>query len=97
MPISIIIALRTIVHSTAVFGVNKTRLDLIMSKRELHLKIPFVCLFLLIILSGCGKTNVSQALGPLERERIVLKATAAEIIIAEPIPEGSVVKKGDLF
>src|SRR5690349_16414127 len=52
---------------------------------------------LLLCLSGCGNKNSQLALGTLERDRIVLKATAAEIIIAEPVREGSFVKKGDLL
>jgi HlyD family secretion protein len=38
-----------------------------------------------------------QALGTLERDRIVLKATASETITAEPIGKGSWVKTGDLL
>ncbi|RYY77298.1 MAG: HlyD family efflux transporter periplasmic adaptor subunit [Gammaproteobacteria bacterium] len=48
-------------------------------------------------LSNCSDKNNQQALGTLERDRVVLKATAAEIILAEPIREGSFVKKSDLL
>jgi len=48
-------------------------------------------------LTSCGDNHQHQALGTLERDRIVLKATAAEIITAEPIREGTFVKKGDLL
>lgn len=58
----------------------------------------YLTLFSLAILLGsCGNDNKNQALGTLERDRIVLKATAAEIIIAEPIREGTFVKKDDLL
>jgi HlyD family secretion protein len=48
------------------------------------------------LLACSGKPN-TQALGTLERDRIVLKATAAEIITAAPIAEGQNVKEGDLL
>lgn len=52
---------------------------------------------LLLLIASCSEKNSQQALGTLERDRIVLKATAAETIIAEPIKEGSIVKAGDLL
>ncbi|HCS62981.1 MAG TPA: hypothetical protein DIW64_02235 [Cellvibrio sp.] len=48
-------------------------------------------------LTGCSDNNTNLALGTLERDRIVLKATAAEIITQLPIDEGSDVKAGDLL
>ncbi len=51
----------------------------------------------ILLLSGCGTGNTDQALGTLERDRIVLKATANEIIIDEPVPEGTVVAAGTLL
>lgn len=48
-------------------------------------------------LTGCSDNNANLALGTLERDRIVLKATAAEIITQLPIDEGSDVKAGDLL
>jgi HlyD family secretion protein len=48
-------------------------------------------------LSACGDRLGSQALGTLERDRITLKATAAEIVAARPLREGSQVKAGDLL
>jgi len=56
-----------------------------------------ILLFCLFCLCACGDTNKHQALGTLERDRIVLKATASEIITAEPIREGTNVKKGELL
>lgn len=52
---------------------------------------------LVFCLAACNNKDNNQALGTLERDRIVLKATAAEIIIALPIREGVAVKKGDLI
>lgn len=49
-----------------------------------------------LIFSGCLKEK-PIALGTLERERVVHNATAAEIIDALPIAEGSEVKQGDLL
>ena len=50
-----------------------------------------------ILLAGCADNNGNQALGTLERDRIVLKATANEIILSEPIPEGTMVAAGTLL
>ena len=48
-------------------------------------------------LVGCSDNNTNLALGTLERDRIVLKATAAEIITQLPVREGSDVHAGDLL
>lgn len=48
-------------------------------------------------LPACSDHNANLALGTLERDRVVLKATAAEIITQLPIAEGSDVKAGDLL
>lgn len=50
-----------------------------------------------LILAACSDNNANLALGTLERDRIVLKATAAEIITQLPIAEGSAVNAGDLL
>lgn len=50
-----------------------------------------------LALSGCLQDEPAQALGTLERDRVVLKATAAEIITNLPITEGSDVHQGDLL
>lgn len=60
----------------------------------LMLCLPLLCLPLL---GACGDRHTSQALGTLERERVTLKATAAEIVAARPLREGSQVKAGDLL
>ena len=51
----------------------------------------------LLLLAGCGDYGKEEALGTLERDRIVLKATADEIVISEPIPEGTMVAEGTLL
>lgn len=51
----------------------------------------------LLLMTGCADRNAHEALGTLERDRIVLKATAAEIITAEPVPEGTMVTAGTLL
>ena len=61
----------------------------------------FYCTLLLAaiaLLSACDRTdNSSLALGTLERDRITLSATAAEVITALPVREGSLVQQGDLL
>lgn len=58
---------------------------------------PVIFLLLAVMLiTGCGKA-VPLALGTLERDRIVHNATAAEVITALPIAEGSPVAQGDLL
>ncbi|KEQ12735.1 membrane protein [Endozoicomonas montiporae] len=49
------------------------------------------------MLSGCTNDSSTRVLGTLERDRIVLSATAPEVIVDVQIPEGSRVKKGDLI
>lgn len=51
----------------------------------------------LFLLAGCADNDANLALGTLERDRIILKATAAEIITQLPVAEGSVVAQGDLL
>ena len=50
-----------------------------------------------LLLTACGKDTGDEALGTLERDRIVLKATADEIITSEPIAEGTMVTAGTLL
>lgn len=49
------------------------------------------------LLGGCGDQNADQALGTLERDRVILKATDNEIITAQPVPEGTMVSEGTLL
>jgi HlyD family secretion protein len=51
----------------------------------------------LLLLVSCSNRSTNEALGTLERDRIVLKATASEIILQEPIPEGTMVAAGTLL
>ena len=50
-----------------------------------------------LLLVGCPGDKVSEALGTLERDRIMLKATDDEIILEQPVPEGTVIAKGTLL
>lgn len=56
-----------------------------------------LCLLLTVGLSGCNKGDAGQALGTLERDRVALTATAAEVVMALPVAEGSMVHKGDVL
>ena len=49
------------------------------------------------LLAGCADDKRQEALGTLERDRTVLKATANEIILSEPIAEGTMVAAGTLL
>ena len=55
------------------------------------------CLLVVLLLAACADKNAHEALGTLERDRIVLKATAGEIILAEPVAEGTMVTAGTLL
>ncbi len=50
-----------------------------------------------LLLASCTNRSGNEALGTLERDRIVLKATANEIIIEQPVPEGTKVTTGALL
>ena len=50
-----------------------------------------------LLLSACTDGQTNEALGTLERDRIIHKATANEIIVAQPIPEGTQVSEGSLL
>ena len=56
-----------------------------------------LAIFIIVILTGCQEEVNNQALGTLERDRVLLRATASEIIIALPQHEGSRVVKGELL
>jgi HlyD family secretion protein len=51
----------------------------------------------ILLLAGCANKSADEALGTLERERIVLKATGNEIILKQPVPEGTTVSAGTLL
>jgi HlyD family secretion protein len=50
-----------------------------------------------LFLFGCTADTANQALGTLERDRVIHKATANEIIVAQPVPEGTSVSAGSLL
>jgi HlyD family secretion protein len=60
------------------------------------IRVLFLALCSLFI-NACSDNNANLALGTLERDRVVLKATAAEIITQLPIAEGTLVNAGDLL
>jgi HlyD family secretion protein len=50
-----------------------------------------------LLLAACSDTETNVALGTLERDRITLSATAPEIIVAQPVAEGTRVEAGTLL
>ncbi len=54
-------------------------------------------LIFVLCVSACSEQADNQALGTLERDRIILKATADEIIESEPVPEGTPVSAGTVL
>ncbi|SHO55944.1 HlyD family secretion protein [Vibrio quintilis] len=54
-------------------------------------------LLFIVLLTGCRSEPGHLALGTLERDRISLKATAAEIIRGLPVKEGQSVEKGQVL
>src|SRR5690625_3287937 len=57
----------------------------------------FVALTALMLLSSCMRGDGDVALGTLERDRISLTATVAEIIVEQPVLEGSRIESGQLL
>lgn len=57
----------------------------------------FVLVLLPAVLGACAEPDSRLALGTLERDRITLSATAAEIITSQPVAEGSTVQQGELL
>lgn len=51
----------------------------------------------LLLLAACSDEAPDQALGTLERDRIILRATASEIITEQPLQEGQPVTAGQLL
>jgi HlyD family secretion protein len=50
-----------------------------------------------LLLAGCANKGANEALGTLERDRVILKATDNEIIIEQPVAEGTRVTTGTLL
>jgi len=61
------------------------------------LNIILVTTLIAVTMTACQKQETALALGTLERDRIILKSTANEIITNEPIAEGQQVKKGAII
>jgi len=54
-------------------------------------------LLLSVLAGGCLQQQEHLALGILARDRVVLTATSSELILQQPVREGSIVQKGDLL
>jgi HlyD family secretion protein len=62
------------------------------------MRFRFAIFFLFTTLISCSNSeDTGLALGTLERDRITLSATAAEVITSLPVREGSRVSRGDLL
>ncbi|MGV6852997.1 MAG: HlyD family secretion protein [bacterium] len=57
----------------------------------------FAMLLIMLLAAGCQKSSSVEALGTLERDRVILKSPANEIIMEEPVAEGEMVKQGDVI
>ncbi len=57
----------------------------------------YFLLLIFVSLTACDSRPQNIALGTLERDRIAHTATANEIVVALPVPQGSEVKKGTLL
>ncbi len=55
-----------------------------------------ICL-LFLLLTACDNRPQNIALGTLERNRIAITATVNEVVVALPVAQGSVVKKGTIL
>ena len=54
-------------------------------------------LLVILLLAGCSGGGPPLALGTLERDRVALTATVAEVVVELPVAEGSRVAKGTLL
>lgn len=64
----------------------------------LNLTLPIPLVFVVALsamLDRCSGSDASAALGVLARDRVALTATASEIVVDLPVPEGTPVKAGD--
>ncbi|MGF1717386.1 HlyD family efflux transporter periplasmic adaptor subunit [Photobacterium chitinilyticum] len=57
----------------------------------------FQVLLLVFVVTACSEQVAKEALGILERDRVILTATSSEIVRQQPIKEGELVKKGDVL
>lgn len=63
----------------------------------IHKGLTLTLLALLMFISGCEDNKTGLALGTLERNRIAHTATVNEVVTELPIPQGTLVKKGDVL
>jgi len=56
-----------------------------------------VLIFFLTLQVGCDNSRSDLALGTLERDRVALTATVAEVVVALPVAQGTAVDKGTLL
>lgn len=71
-----------------------------MQKLKILLRVLVIALLIFAAVyyfRGIEQDNARLALGTLERDRVTLSATAPEIIISQPVAEGSAVSKGILL
>ena len=61
-----------------------------------RLRFPFAILAA-ALMTGCSETERPLALGTLERDRVALTATVAQLVVDLPVAEGSPVTKGTLL
>lgn len=52
---------------------------------------------ILMLQAGCGNHGGDLALGTLERDRVALTATVAEVVVALPVAQGTAVARGTLL
>ncbi len=57
----------------------------------------YVIFLIVLLLTACDKSPHNIALGTLERDRIAHTATASEVVVALPVPQGALVEKGSLL
>ncbi len=61
--------------------------------------LPMVTIFAsaCLLLAACNENDGNVALGSLERDRVALTATAAEVLIDLPVPQGTFVTRGTVL
>lgn len=57
----------------------------------------YLLFLVFILLTACDSSPQNIALGTLERDRIAHTATVNEVVVALPVPQGSMVQKGTLL
>ena len=59
--------------------------------------VRYAIYLVLLLLTACDGSSHKIALGTLERDRIAHTATSSEVVVALPVPQGALVKKGTLL